>query len=66
MLELLQIFMRLITVLCLNINKILTGKPDAANGRKYFEIMVPLKYLSNSWRTLEMLLINREINLILT
>ena len=28
--------------------------------------MVPLKYLSNIWRTLEMLLINCEINLILT
>ena len=28
--------------------------------------MVPLKYLSNFWRTLEMLLINFEINLILT
>ena len=30
------------------------------------EIMVPLKYLSNFWRTLEMSLINCEINLILT
>ena len=28
--------------------------------------MVPLKYLSNFWRTLEMPLINCEINLILT
>ena len=28
--------------------------------------MVPLKYLSNSWRTLEMPLINWELNLILT
>ena len=28
--------------------------------------MVPLKYLSNFWRTLEMLLINCEIELILT
>ena len=28
--------------------------------------MVPLKYLSNIWRTLEVPLINREINLILT
>ena len=27
--------------------------------------MVPLKYLSNLWRTLEMLLINCEVNLIL-
>ena len=28
--------------------------------------MVPLKYLSNCWRTLEMLLINCEVNVILT
>ena len=28
--------------------------------------MVPLKYLSNLWRTLEMLLINCEVELILT
>ena len=28
--------------------------------------MIPLKYLSNFWRTLEMPLINCEINLILT
>ena len=35
-------------------------------GTKNVEIMVPLKYLSNFWRTLEMLLINGEINLILT
>ena len=28
--------------------------------------MVPLKYLSNFWRTLEMPLINSEVNLILT
>ena len=30
------------------------------------EIMVPLKYLSNLWRNLEMYLINCEVNLILT
>ena len=29
-------------------------------------MIVPLKYLSNFWRTLEMLLINCEVNLILT
>ena len=33
---------------------------------KDVEIMVPLKYLSNFWRTLEMPLINCEIELILT
>ena len=30
------------------------------------EIIAPLKYLSNSWKTLEMSLINCEVNLILT
>ena len=35
------------------------------DGTKNVEIMVPLKYLSNFWRTLEMPLINCEINLIL-
>ena len=33
---------------------------------KDVEIMVPLKYLNNFWRTLEMPLINCEVNLILT
>ena len=36
------------------------------DGTKYVEIMVPLKYLSNFWRTLEMPLINYEVNPILT
>ena len=44
----------------------ITGKtPDDGNA-KDFEIIVPLKYLSNFWRTLEMPLINCEVNLILT
>ena len=33
---------------------------------KDVEIMVPLKYLSNFWRTLEMPLVNCKVNLILT
>ena len=33
------------------------------SSTKNVEIMVPLKYLSNFWRTLEMLLINCEISL---
>ena len=36
------------------------------DGTKNVEIMILLKYLSNFWRTLEMSLINCEINLILT
>ena len=35
-------------------------------GTKDVEILVPLKYLSNFWRTLQMPLINCEVNLILT
>ena len=36
------------------------------DGTKDVEIIVPLKYLSNFWRTLEMPLINCEVSLILT
>ena len=36
------------------------------DGTKDVEIIVPLKYLSNFWRTLEMPLINCEVNVILT
>ena len=36
------------------------------NGTKNVKTRVPLKYLSNFWRTLKMSLINCEINLILT
>ena len=43
----------------------LTGQ-TGDNETKNVEIMVPLKYLSNFWRTLEMPLINCEINIILT
>ena len=42
----------------------ITGQTND-NGRIDVEIMVPLKYLSNFWRTLEMPLINCEIELIL-
>ena len=44
----------------------ITGKTPAAGNTKDVEIIVPLKYLSNFWRTLEMPLINCEVNLILT
>ena len=44
----------------------ITGKTPTAGNTKDVEIIVPLKYLSNFWRTLEMLLINWEVNLILT
>ena len=44
----------------------ITGKTSAAGNEKDVEIMVPLKYLSNFWRTLEMPSINCEVNLILT
>ena len=44
----------------------ITGKTPAADNEKDVEIMVPLKCLSSFWRTLEMPLINSEVNLILT
>ena len=43
-----------------------TGKTPAADNEKDVEIMVPLKYLSNFWRTLELPLIICEVDLILT
>ena len=42
----------------------ITGR-TGNGGTKDVEIMVPLKYLSNFWRTLEIPLINCEVNLIL-
>ena len=44
----------------------ITGKAPNNGNEKDVEIMVPLKYLSNFWRTLEMPLINCEVSLILT
>ena len=35
----------------------ITGKTPAADNEKYDVIMVPLKYLSNFWKCLEMLLL---------
>ena len=43
----------------------ITGR-TGNDGTKDVEVMVPLKCLSNFWRTLEMPLINCEVNLILT
>ena len=48
----------------LNFKVKMTGQ-TGNDGTKNVEIMVPLKNLSNFWRTLEMPLINCEINLIL-
>ena len=44
----------------------ITGKTPNNGNEKDVEIMIPLKYLSNFWRTLEMPLINCEVNLIFT
>ena len=55
----------IITVLWFNLSKKIIDK--TANRRpKKVEIMVPLKYSSNFWKTLGMPLVNCEINLILT
>ena len=42
------------------------GKTPAADNEKDAEIMVPLKYQSNFWRTLEITSINCEVSLTLT
>ena len=44
----------------------ITGKTPNDDNEKDVETMVPLKYLSNFWRTLELPLTNCEVNLILT
>ena len=41
----------------------ITDKTPAEDNTKDVEIIVPLKYLSNFWRTLEMPSINSEVNL---
>ena len=48
-----------------NFKSKITGQ-TGDDGTKNVEIMVPLKYLSNFWRTLEMHLINCKVSLILT
>ena len=44
----------------------ITGKTPATGNTKDVKKQAPLKYLSNFWRTLEILLISCEIDLILT
>ena len=44
----------------------ITGNTPAGGNTKDVKIIVPLKYLSNFWRTLEMPLINCEVSLFLT
>ena len=44
----------------------ITGNTPDDDNKKNAEISVPLKYLSNFWKTLEMPLINGGINLILS
>ena len=43
-----------------------TGKTPDNGNTKDVKIFVPLKYLSNFWRTFEMPLINCQVNLLLT
>ena len=44
----------------------ITGRALVDDSTKYAETAVSFKYLSSFWRTLEMSLINCEINLVLT
>ena len=52
------------TTYSFNFKAKITGQ-TGDDGTKDVEIMIPLKYLSNFWRTLEMALINCEVNVIL-
>ena len=58
------IFAEANTTASFNFKVKITGR-TGDDGTKDVEIMIPLKYLSNFWRTLEMPLINYEVNLIL-
>ena len=62
---LLIIIIIIIVIIRLILNKKITGKTEADNTKEV-EIIVLLKYVSNFWGTLEMHLINCEINLFLT
>ena len=44
----------------------ITGRLEGNNTEKEVEIVVPLRHLSNFWITLDIPLINCEMNLILT
>ena len=44
----------------------IAGRIEESNDTKNVKTRVPLKYLSNFWKTLEMQLINYKINLIIT
>ena len=44
----------------------ITGRLKGNNTEKEVRIVVPLKHLNNFWRTLDIPLINCEVNLILT
>ena len=50
----------------LNFKSKIISKTNDDGDTENVEIMVPLKYLSNFWKTLEMPLINCEVELILT
>ena len=56
------LLMFLMILIVLHLNTYNTGN----YGKKIVQIMVPLKYLINFWRILEMPLINCEINIFLT
>ena len=58
--------MELMLPIYLILNTKITGKTGNDGRIDNVEIMVLLKYFSNFWRTLEMSLINCEVELILT
>ena len=57
--------MVLMKLIHLNSKQKVTGLTDDNGGTSNVKRIVPLKYLSNFWRTLEITLINCEVELIL-
>ena len=63
MMILLNLMLAMLLLTRLSLIEKLTGQ-TGHNCRKNVEIMVPSKHINNFWRTLEMLFISYEINLI--
>ena len=56
----------LLSLMIMLLTHLILGQTDNTGRIENVEIMVALKSLNNFWRTLEMSLINCEVNLILT
>ena len=63
-----QVLQKLLTMLMKKLQMMIDNPSYNANkvGKNKTEIVIPLKYLRNFWRSLNILLINCEVELILT